>query len=95
MPCATSTIRVGGTLRTTWITVAVWKFRSPAQEGVSTVIFGALADLQQGRFGGPSILSRCLGYNFVDAGHDWLIFALPPAELAVHPAVEGGRTGLG
>jgi catechol 2,3-dioxygenase-like lactoylglutathione lyase family enzyme len=27
-----------------------------------------------------------LGYQFVDAGHDWLIFALPPAELAVHPA---------
>ena len=22
----------------------------------------------------------------VDAGHGWLIFALPPAELAVHPA---------
>ena len=29
-----------------------------------------------------------LGYSFVDAGHDWLIFALPPAELAVHPADE-------
>jgi catechol 2,3-dioxygenase-like lactoylglutathione lyase family enzyme len=29
-----------------------------------------------------------LGYPFVDAGHDWLIFALPPAELAVHPADE-------
>jgi hypothetical protein len=27
-----------------------------------------------------------LGYSSVDAGHDWLIFALPPAELAVHPA---------
>lgn len=27
-----------------------------------------------------------LGYPFVDAGRDWLIFALPPAELAVHPA---------
>lgn len=23
---------------------------------------------------------------FVDAGHGWLIFAAPPAELAVHPA---------
>ena len=22
----------------------------------------------------------------VDAGHDWLIFALPPSEVAVHPA---------
>jgi catechol 2,3-dioxygenase-like lactoylglutathione lyase family enzyme len=27
-----------------------------------------------------------LGYPSVDAGHDWLIFELPPAELAVHPA---------
>src|SRR5271154_3959976 len=26
-----------------------------------------------------------LGYDHVDAGHGWLIFALPPAELAVHP----------
>jgi catechol 2,3-dioxygenase-like lactoylglutathione lyase family enzyme len=26
------------------------------------------------------------GLSSVDAGHDWLIFALPPAELAVHPA---------
>jgi len=27
-----------------------------------------------------------LQYAFVDAGHGWLIFALPPAELGVHPA---------
>src|SRR5216110_2235603 len=27
-----------------------------------------------------------LGFSSVDAGHDWLIFALPPAEMAVHPA---------
>jgi len=27
-----------------------------------------------------------LGYPSVDAGEGWLIFALPPAELAVHPA---------
>jgi hypothetical protein len=26
-----------------------------------------------------------LGFDSVDAGHGWLIFALPPAELAVHP----------
>jgi catechol 2,3-dioxygenase-like lactoylglutathione lyase family enzyme len=29
-----------------------------------------------------------LGFSFVDAGHDWLIFALPPAEVAIHPAGE-------
>jgi catechol 2,3-dioxygenase-like lactoylglutathione lyase family enzyme len=27
-----------------------------------------------------------LGLSSVDAGDGWLIFALPPAELAVHPA---------
>jgi catechol 2,3-dioxygenase-like lactoylglutathione lyase family enzyme len=26
-----------------------------------------------------------LGLHHVDAGHGWLIFALPPTELAVHP----------
>lgn len=33
-----------------------------------------------------------LEYPFVDAGHGWLIFALPPAELAIHPAeAEAGQ----
>jgi catechol 2,3-dioxygenase-like lactoylglutathione lyase family enzyme len=27
-----------------------------------------------------------LGYPYVDAGGGWLIFKLPPAEVAVHPA---------
>ena len=27
-----------------------------------------------------------LGFSSVDAGQDWLIFALPPAEVAMHPA---------
>ena len=26
-----------------------------------------------------------LGLSHVDAGHGWLIFALPPAEIAAHP----------
>jgi hypothetical protein len=29
-----------------------------------------------------------LQYESVDAGHGWLIFALPPAEVAVHPSEE-------
>jgi catechol 2,3-dioxygenase-like lactoylglutathione lyase family enzyme len=29
-----------------------------------------------------------LGFRSVDAGDGWLIFALPPAELAVHPSQE-------
>jgi catechol 2,3-dioxygenase-like lactoylglutathione lyase family enzyme len=35
-----------------------------------------------------------LGLSSVDAGHGWLIFALPPAEVAVHPAEENGRHEL-
>ena len=31
-----------------------------------------------------------LKLSATDAGHGWLIFALPPAELAVHPADENG-----
>jgi catechol 2,3-dioxygenase-like lactoylglutathione lyase family enzyme len=30
-----------------------------------------------------------LGLDAVDAGGGWMIFALPPAELAVHPASSG------
>jgi len=30
-----------------------------------------------------------LGFPYVDVGHGWLIFALPPSELAVHPADAG------
>src|SRR6201990_3487621 len=31
-----------------------------------------------------------LGFNAVDAGHGWLIFALPPAEAAFHPSGQHG-----
>src|SRR5213594_1959953 len=31
-------------------------------------------------------LRDVLGWSHVDAGRGWLIFALPPAELGVHPA---------
>jgi catechol 2,3-dioxygenase-like lactoylglutathione lyase family enzyme len=31
-----------------------------------------------------------LGYKSVDAGHGWLIFAMPPAEAAFHPSDKNG-----
>ena len=31
-----------------------------------------------------------LGFKSVDAGHGWLIFALPPAEAAFHPSDDEG-----
>jgi hypothetical protein len=39
-------------------------------------------------------LAKVLRTRSVDAGGGWLIFALPPAELAVHPAQEGGGAEL-
>ncbi|MEO8218047.1 MAG: extradiol dioxygenase [Acidobacteriota bacterium] len=35
-----------------------------------------------------------LGFPSVDAGHGWLIFALPPSEAAFHPADENNRHEL-
>jgi len=35
-----------------------------------------------------AMLRDVFGFKFVDAGSGWLIFALPPSELGVHP-VEG------
>lgn len=36
-----------------------------------------------------------LGFPAVDAGHGWLIFALPPAEAAFHPAPPGPEGAAG
>jgi catechol 2,3-dioxygenase-like lactoylglutathione lyase family enzyme len=41
-----------------------------------------------------AFLRDVLRFPSVDAGHGWLIFALPPAEVAVHPAGENNRAEL-
>ena len=48
--------------------------------GVHAIVFSPAADAVRAFF------RDTLGFSFVDAGDGWLIFALPPAELAVHPA---------
>ena len=35
--------------------------------------------------GDRNFIRDVLGFAHVDAGHGWLIFALPPSEVAVHP----------
>lgn len=35
-----------------------------------------------------------LGFRSVDAGEGWLIFALPPAELGIHPSDDGASHEL-
>ena len=52
--------------------------------GAHFVLYSADADADRGFF------RDILGDTFVDAGHGWLIFALPPAELAIHPAQTNG-----
>jgi catechol 2,3-dioxygenase-like lactoylglutathione lyase family enzyme len=48
--------------------------------GAHTILFADDADAARAFF------AETLGLRSVDAGGGWLIFALPPAELAVHPA---------
>jgi catechol 2,3-dioxygenase-like lactoylglutathione lyase family enzyme len=48
--------------------------------GAHLVLFSSDADADRAFF------RDILGFRSVDAGHGWLIFALPPAEVAIHPA---------
>ena len=48
--------------------------------GMHAIVFSAQAEQVRAFF------ADVLGMPSVDAGGGWLIFALPPAELAVHPA---------
>ena len=48
--------------------------------GAHTIIYSSNADADRIFF------RDVLGFNSVDAGHGWLIFALPPAEAAFHPS---------
>jgi catechol 2,3-dioxygenase-like lactoylglutathione lyase family enzyme len=41
-----------------------------------------------------AFLATVLGFPSVDAGHGWLIFALPPSEAAVHPSEEVASSEL-
>jgi len=52
--------------------------------GVHAMIFADDADKTR------AFMRDVLKLDHVDAGHGWLIFALPPAELGVHP-IEGGE----
>ena len=56
--------------------------------GLHAVIFSRDAE------GLRTMLGDVLGFESVDAGGGWLIFAMPPAELAAHPDEQGGRTEL-
>jgi catechol 2,3-dioxygenase-like lactoylglutathione lyase family enzyme len=55
------------------------------------VIFGAHFILySQDAEADRAFFRDVLGLSSVDAGHGWLIFALPPAEAAFHPSDNNG-----
>ncbi len=56
--------------------------------GAHAIVYSKDADADR------AFLKRLLGSAHVDAGDGWLIFRLPPAELAVHPAEENDRHEL-
>jgi catechol 2,3-dioxygenase-like lactoylglutathione lyase family enzyme len=56
--------------------------------GIHAIVFSPAAEKVRAFF------ADVLGLASVDAGGGWLIFALPPAELAVHPADGDGRHEL-
>jgi Glyoxalase/Bleomycin resistance protein/Dioxygenase superfamily len=71
-----------------------WHPAVPREEEV-TMINGAHAILYSSDAEATRVaLAKLLGTRSVDAGGGWLIFALPPAEVAVHPAADGGRAEL-
>jgi catechol 2,3-dioxygenase-like lactoylglutathione lyase family enzyme len=53
--------------------------------GAHTIVYADDADAARAFF------RDVLGFDPVDAGDGWLIFALPPGELAVHPGSDGGH----
>jgi catechol 2,3-dioxygenase-like lactoylglutathione lyase family enzyme len=52
--------------------------------GVHVILYTKNADADR------AFLRDGLGFESVDAGDGWLIFALPPAEAAFHPAEKNG-----
>ena len=61
---------------------------APAITGAHAIIYSTDADADR------AFLRDVLGFPGVDAGDGWLIFALPPAEVAVHPAEADDRHEL-
>jgi catechol 2,3-dioxygenase-like lactoylglutathione lyase family enzyme len=56
--------------------------------GAHTILYSSDADADR------AFLRDVLGFPHVDAGDGWLIFRLPPGEVAVHPAETSGTVEL-
>ena len=51
-------------------------------DGSHVIVFSRDPDADRAFF------ANVLGFPHVDAGHGWLVFGLPPAEVAMHPTDE-------
>jgi len=56
--------------------------------GMHTILYSKNAEAVRGFF------KNVLQFPSVDAGHGWLIFAAPPAEIAVHPTEDRSSAEL-
>jgi hypothetical protein len=56
--------------------------------GAHAIIYSASPDADR------AFLRDVIGLPHVDVGHGWLIFGLPPSEIAVHPAEKNGAHEL-
>jgi len=56
--------------------------------GVHAIVYNRQAEKLR------SFFRDVLNFPFVDAGHDWLIFAMPPGELGIHPTRDEGSHEL-
>jgi hypothetical protein len=56
--------------------------------GAHTILYSSDAEATR------AALGEILGTRTVDAGGGWTIMALPPGEIAVHPAGGGGKAEL-
>lgn len=66
-----------------------------SEKAVELVIFGAhVIVYSKDAAADRAFMRDVLGFSSVDAGHGWLIFALPPGEVAVHPAEANNRHEL-
>src|SRR5882724_11764669 len=61
-----------------------WKMIS----GAHVIVYSKNAEADR------AFLRDILGFKSVDAGHGWLIFAMPPSETAVHPSDENDKHEL-
>ncbi len=54
--------------------------------GMHTLVFSPEADAVR------AVLRDAFGWDHIDSGDGWLIFAAPPAELGVHPGEQPGHS---